>query len=103
MLVVLEVALAMILLAGSGLLIRSWQAGGDQPRFDPQYVLTLRLTIPPGVLEESMPAFYVELIDPSRALPGVVNASSTAARRSAVAASARPSSFSTVQPMTARR
>ena len=76
MLVVVEVALAMILLAGSGLLIRSFgKLVAINPGFDPQHVLTLRLTIPPGVLEESMPAFYIELIDRLRALPGVVNAS----------------------------
>ena len=48
-LVVVEVALAMILLAGSGLLMRSFgKLMAIDPGFDAQHVLTLRLTIPPG-------------------------------------------------------
>ncbi len=76
-LVVVEVALAMILLVGSGLLMRSFaKLVTIDPGFDPQHVLTVRLTIPPrGMTEDSMPAFYTELIDRLRALPGVVNAS----------------------------
>jgi putative ABC transport system permease protein len=76
MLVVIEVALAMILLAGSGLLIRSFgKLMAIDPGFRAEHVLTLRLTIPPGVAEKSMPAFYTELLDRLRALPGVVDAS----------------------------
>jgi predicted permease len=75
-LVVVEVALAMILLAGSGLLIRSFdKLTAIDPGFDAQHVLTLRLTIPPrGAPEDSMPAFYDELLNRLRALPGVVDA-----------------------------
>jgi len=76
MLVVVEVALAMILLAGSGLLIRSFgKLMAIDPGFRAEHVLTLRLTIPPGVAEESMPGFYTELLDRLRALPGIVDAS----------------------------
>ena len=76
MLVVVEVALAMILLAGSGLLIRSLgKLMAIDPGFRAEQLLTLRVTIPPGVSEKSMPAFYAELLDRLRALPGVVDAS----------------------------
>jgi putative ABC transport system permease protein len=77
MLVVAEVALAMILLVGSGLLMRSFgKLMAINPGFDAQHVLTLRLTIPPGeVAEDLMPAFYTKLLDRLRALPGVVEAS----------------------------
>jgi len=76
MLVVVEVALAMILLAGSGLLIRSFgKLMAIDPGFRAEQVLTLRLTIPPGVTEGSMPAFYTELLDRLRALPAVLDAS----------------------------
>jgi predicted permease len=76
-LVVVEVALAMILLAGSGLLIRSFaKLTAIDPGFDSRHVLTLRITVPPGgVAENSMPAFYTDLLDRLRALPGVVDAS----------------------------
>jgi putative ABC transport system permease protein len=77
MLVVVEVALAMILLAGSGLLIRSFgKLMAIDPGFNAQHVLTLRLTIPPGELaEDVMPTFYIALLDRLRALPGVEDAS----------------------------
>jgi putative ABC transport system permease protein len=76
MLVVVEVALAMILLAGSGLLIRSFgKLMAIDPGFRAEHVLTLRLTIPPDVAERSMPGFYTELLDRLRALPGIVDAS----------------------------
>ena len=77
MLVVVEVALAMILLAGSGLLMRSFgKLMAINPGFDAQHVLTLRLTIPPGgVPENVMPAFYTEVLNRLHALPGVVDAS----------------------------
>lgn len=76
-LVVVEVALAMILLAGSGLLIRSFgKLTAIDPGFNSQHVLTLRITIPPGGMAENlMPAFYTDLLDRLRALPGVVDAS----------------------------
>jgi len=77
MLVIVEVALAMILLAGSGLLMRSFgKLMAIDPGFDAQHVLTLRLTIPPGgVADDLLPAFYTALLDRLRGLPGVVDAS----------------------------
>ena len=72
-----EVALAVLLLAGAGLLLRSyarlWQAN---PGFAPDHLLTARISLPP--LQYSDPAriasFYSELLTDVRALPGVVSA-----------------------------
>jgi predicted permease len=76
-LVVAEVALAVVLLAGSGLMLRSLgKLLAVNPGFDPRNVLTLRLTIPPGgMARDSMPAFYTQLLDRLRAVPGVAEAS----------------------------
>jgi predicted permease len=72
-LVVAEVALALVLLAGSGLMLRSL---GNllqvDPGFDARHVLTLRLALPPGeVAHDSMPGFYDEIQAALAALPGV--------------------------------
>jgi|SRR5580658_282825 putative ABC transport system permease protein len=72
-----EVALAVLLLAGAGLLLRSyarlWHAN---PGFVPDHLLTARISLPP--LQYSDPAriasFYAELLTNVRALPGVVSA-----------------------------
>ena len=76
LLVVGEVALALVLLIGSGLMIRSLaklltiDAG-----FDATSVLTFRATPPAGsVARDSMPGFYSEILDRIRALPGVRDA-----------------------------
>jgi putative ABC transport system permease protein len=76
-LVVLEVALAIVLLAGSGLMIRSLaKLLAIDPGFDARHVLTLRLTVPPGTMaRDSMPGFYTQLLDRIRAVPGVADAS----------------------------
>lgn len=72
-LVVAEVALALVLLAGSGLMIRSLGNLLDvDAGFDGRNVLTLRLSMPPGVVApDSMPGFYERLQDEIRGLPGV--------------------------------
>ncbi|HEY7394041.1 MAG TPA: ADOP family duplicated permease, partial [Gemmatimonadaceae bacterium] len=73
LLVVGEVALALVLLAGSGLMIRSLsKLLSIHTGFDGRNVLTLRLTIPPGGLaRDSMPGFYDQLLERLRAVPGV--------------------------------
>jgi predicted permease len=72
-LVVAEVALAFVLLAGSGLMIRSLgNLLAVNPGFDARDVLTLRLSVPAGeVAPDSMPGFYEQLQDGIAALPGV--------------------------------
>ena len=72
-LVVAEVALALVLLAGSGLMIRSLgRLLSVDPGFDARDVLTLRLSIPQGVLApDSMPGFYEQLLSEIRGVPGV--------------------------------
>jgi predicted permease len=78
-LVVSEVALALVLLAGSGLMIRSLtKLLGIDPGFDPQHVLTLRLSVlPGGAPRDSLPGFYTTLIGRLRALPGVTHVALT--------------------------
>jgi len=80
LLVIAEVALAVVLLVGSGLMLRS--VSGLQRvdlGFDAQNVLTMRLSLPAGDYPEpsEVGAFYTELLASVRALPGVVAASAT--------------------------
>jgi putative ABC transport system permease protein len=72
-LVVAEVALALVLLAGSGLMIRSLgNLLSVNPGFNGRDVLTLRLTMPAGVLApDSMPGFYEQLQAEIQGVPGV--------------------------------
>lgn len=72
-LIVAEVALAFILLAGSGLLIRSlWQIFSVNPGFDAETVYSLRIYWPPtqGTTADAN-ARFVEIMNRIRALPGV--------------------------------
>jgi putative ABC transport system permease protein len=73
-LVVGQTALAMILLVGSGLLVKSfWEIRRVDPGFDTEGILTFRIALPPaGHPEPQMAAaFHQELLDRLRALPGV--------------------------------
>jgi putative ABC transport system permease protein len=77
LLVASEVALSVMLLAGAGLLLRSyaslWQTN---PGFVADHLLTARISLPP--LQYSDPtrvtAFYSELLANVRGLPGVISA-----------------------------
>jgi predicted permease len=74
LLVVAEVALALILLAGAGLLVRSYQRIlASHPGFDPRNVLALRLQLPAtkAPKPEDVIAFYQRVLERMRALPGV--------------------------------
>ncbi|HEY2856301.1 MAG TPA: ABC transporter permease [Gemmatimonadaceae bacterium] len=75
-LVVAEVALALVLLASSGLMIRSLaKLLATKGGFDASSVLTFQLTPTPGSLQrDSMPGFYAEILDRVRAVPGVTGA-----------------------------
>lgn len=72
-LVGVEVALAFVLLAGGGLLINSFvRVHRVETGFDPENVLTMRLTLPREEYRgDAVPAFFRELTDRLEALPGV--------------------------------
>jgi predicted permease len=75
LLVVVEVALALVLLAGSGLMLRSLSKMlAVDEGFDPRNVLSLRLTIPGGSIgRDSLPGFYSQVVARLHAVPGVTN------------------------------
>jgi predicted permease len=76
-LVVGQVALALVLLVGSGLMLRSFVAlRAVDPGFDREGILTVRLAVPqadvPDPVESA--AFFRQLLDRLRQQPGVVSA-----------------------------
>ncbi len=73
-LVIVEMALAVVLLVGAGLMLRSlWSLQRVELGFEPSRVQTMRLSLPAASYEtpEQVVAFYSRLIDQVRALPGV--------------------------------
>ena len=73
-LAVAEIALALVLLAGSGLMLRSLgKLLGVHPGFDATQVLTLRLNTVEDFPATSLPAFYDQLLERLAALPGVTD------------------------------
>ena len=80
LLVVSEIALAVILLVGAALLIRTTVALADvSPGFDPTHVLTMRMSLtgPQYVKSSAVDLLVRETVDRLRTLPGVVTASAT--------------------------
>lgn len=80
LLLVGEIALSVMLLVGTGLMIRSFRALLDvNPGFESHGVLTLRLSLPPTQFEnrEEQNAFGDDLLDRLRALPGVDSVAAT--------------------------
>jgi putative ABC transport system permease protein len=76
-LVAAEVALAVILVIGAGLMIRSLAALGQiDLGFNPDRVLTMRLAVPAGSYDtaDQVVGFYDRLLDRVRGLPGVEHA-----------------------------
>jgi predicted permease len=76
-LVVVEIALALVLLAGSGLLVRAYTSlRNTDPGFRPDGVLTFRLALPqakyPSALAQRQ--FYSTVVDRLAATPGVQSA-----------------------------
>ena len=70
-----EIALALVLLAGSGLMLRSLdQLLRVNPGFNPDRVLTLRLNTPPNFGRDSLPGFYDRMLERLAAIPGVTGA-----------------------------
>jgi predicted permease len=76
-LVIAEVGVAMVLLAGAGLLMRSFvRMARLNPGFDPENVMTLRIALPARryATNRSLAAFYSQLLARAAAIPGVQNA-----------------------------
>ncbi len=74
MLVVAEVALALVLLVGASLLVKSFvRLQNVDPGFDPQNVLTMEVSLPVAKYARGKPVgdFFAELIRRVEALPGV--------------------------------
>jgi putative ABC transport system permease protein len=72
-LVVLEVALAMVLLVGAGLLLRSFERVLEtDPGFEPEHVLTASLSLPESQYKETtqVRTFYRRLMERLQQLPG---------------------------------
>ncbi|HEV7510703.1 MAG TPA: ABC transporter permease [Candidatus Acidoferrum sp.] len=79
-LVVAQVALALVLLVGSGLMIRTFQALRKvDPGFDPRDVLTLRIAIPESQVKDATAVIRLEqgIVEKIRAIPGVASAGLT--------------------------
>jgi putative ABC transport system permease protein len=80
-LVVGQVALALVLLVGSGLMLRSFIAlRSVDPGFDPEGVLTARLVVPNGEVPDNreVAGFFRQLIERLEAQPGVEAAGAVA-------------------------
>src|SRR5215510_14176718 len=77
-LVIAEVALALTLLVGAGLMIRSFMRLQNVPLgFAPDHVLTMRLALPAAKYGQGAPRvnFFDQLLQRLRATPGVIDAS----------------------------
>src|SRR5690606_33134524 len=76
-LVVAQVALALVLLVGSGLMLRSLLAlRSVDPGFDARGVMAVQLAVPPGEVADpaEAQAFFEQLAERVRQQPGVVAA-----------------------------
>ena len=72
-LVISEVALALILLTGTGLLLRSFsRLQAVNPGFNPDHVLTMEISLPDARYPDPRKAaFFAQILDRVRSLPGV--------------------------------
>ena len=75
-LVVAEVALAMILLMGTGLMLRSFVRLQEvDPGFKPDHLLTMQISLPEAKYPDPQKAvFFARLLQQVRSLPGVLSA-----------------------------
>jgi predicted permease len=81
-LVAAELALAVVLLAGAGLMLRSVASLRDvDPGFDVQDMITFQLVLPPARYESGVPVVdaHARLRERLRAVPGVLSAAATSA------------------------
>lgn len=77
-LVICEMALALVLLAGAGLLINSFERlRAVDPGFDPDKVLTCRISLPSKYKNPEVAAFYRQLLERLRGFPVVKAAGAT--------------------------
>jgi len=77
LLIVSEIALSFILLAGAGLMIKSFLHLREiNPGFNADNVLVMRVTLPPGKYADGEPQaqIYKQLVDAVKATPGVQSA-----------------------------
>jgi putative ABC transport system permease protein len=82
LLAIAQVALSMVLLVGSGLLVRSFiRLQTSSPGFDPKNVLTMGISLPPAkyATGPQLIAFYEETLEGVRNLPGVTSAAISSA------------------------
>ena len=80
LLIVSEIALSFVLLAGAGLLIKSFMHLREiNPGFNPDNVLTMRLALPWTKYKQGSPRaqIYKQLVDQVKATPGVQSAAAT--------------------------
>ena len=73
-LVLAEVAIAVVLLVGAGLLIRSFEKlNRVDPGFDPSGIVTYRATFPPSRYADAanLTALYDQILERTRSVPGV--------------------------------
>jgi putative ABC transport system permease protein len=74
-LVIAEVGLSLVLLVGSGLLIRSFtRLMQMDPGFDPDHLLVFSVGLPPATAPQQQDAFYRQVVERLEALPGVQSA-----------------------------
>jgi putative ABC transport system permease protein len=77
LLVTAEVALAVMLLVGAGLLLKSYaRLRHVDPGFNPEHVLTMRVQYPPTrpIMKTRLAAFFSELSEKIATMPGVISA-----------------------------
>jgi predicted permease len=79
-LIAAEVALAFVLLAGAGLLVRTlWSMQQVDRGFDPRGIAVMTLSLPQALYAEAsdVRSFYARLLEKVRTLPGVESAATT--------------------------
>ena len=79
-LVISEIALAVVLVVGAGLLIRSlWRLRAVNPGFEPEGLVTFFISPPPLQAQDPvrLVALYTQVEDAARALPGVTSVALT--------------------------